>query len=76
MNPKLLLNVVSMFTSIAPKIKGWIFSDGKFKPTRAIIILVALALLMAGTTFMEPEEMKAVTEALDDVSDVIGYSDQ
>ena len=76
MNPRLLVNVVSMFTSIAPKIKGWIFSDGKFQPTRAIIIIVALALLMVGTTFMEPEEMKAVTEALDNVSDAIGYSDQ
>lgn len=76
MNPRLLVNVVSIFTSIAPKIKGWIFADGKFQPTRAAVILIALAMLMLGTTFMEPEEMKAVTDALDDVSDMIGYAEQ
>lgn len=76
MNPKLLLNGLSLFTSLAPKVKGWIFSDGKFQPTRAGVLLIALVILVVGSTFMEPEEIKAVTDALDSISDTIGYVEQ
>lgn len=76
MNVKLLANVASLFVSIAPKVKGWIFSDGKFLPTRAGTLLLALVILMIGSAFMEPEAIKTVTDALDDISDMIGYVDK
>lgn len=76
MNVKFLANVASLFVSIAPKVKGWIFSDGRFQPTRAGYLLVALVILVAGSAFMDVEHIHAVTDALDEVSDIVGYIDQ
>lgn len=73
MNIKLLANLAGTFMSIAPKIKGWIFSDGKFSTKRAGILLIALVVLVIGSAFMDVEHIHAITDALDEISDIIGY---
>lgn len=73
MNPKLIANIFGAFISIAPKIKGWVFSDGKFQPNRAGVLLIALIILVVGSVFMDVEHIHAVTDALDEISDIIGY---
>lgn len=72
MNIKSILNV---FLAVGPSVKSWIFSDGKFVPKRAIILIVTLVLLTLGTHFFGEETVNSAVDALDEISDVIGYGD-
>lgn len=59
--------------SAVPKIKSWIFADGKFTPVRALILLAFLIVIMLGYNYLGIEETNMAVEALDEASDVIGY---
>ena len=64
-----ILNVAMM---VGPKIKSWIYSDGKYNKSRVVILIIALVVITIGYIFI-PHEMPYVIEALDQVSDIIGY---
>ena len=65
-----MLNVLLV---VVPSVKRWIFSDGKFVPKRAIILIITLVLLTLGTHFFGEDTVNSAVDALDEVSDVIGY---
>lgn len=75
MNIKLISSAVRVFTSIAPSIKGWIFSDGKFVLSRAVTLLATLLVLILAAALLGTENLEPLTEALDSVSDIIGYAE-
>lgn len=60
---------------IAPAVKGWIFSDGKFNVKRTILLLIFLVVLGLGYHFIGEEGVNFALEHLDDVSDIIGYEE-
>lgn len=68
------LKPVKILTSVLPKAKEWIFSDGKFQVQRALVLLLALALLGVMTHYLGADTTTEVVDMLDDVSDVIGYA--
>lgn len=72
---KLPINLGLSLIKIVPKVKSWFFADGKFNPLRSIILLVAFVLIMIGYSYLGVDETNTAIEALDEVSDVIGYED-
>lgn len=69
-----IAKALKALVTIGPSIKQWIFSDGKFQTKRAAILLIALVILMIGYQLI-PHEMVHIIDSLDQVSDMIGYSD-
>ena len=61
--------------SIVPKIKGLIFADGKFKPKRGLLLLVFFVGILLGYKYVGVDETHQAIDALDEVSDVIGYGE-
>lgn len=72
MNPK-LLNLVGLVMKVGPKLKSWLFADGKFQPTRALYLLLFFVALGGMVYFIGPEQTEVVVDMLDDVSDIVGY---
>ncbi len=66
----LIANVVA---KIGPKVKGWIFADGKFQKTRAIIMLVGFGLIALSVECFGAANTQISLELLDALSDMIGY---
>lgn len=65
--------ITKLVTSIAPKLKGWIFADGKFQKTRAVILLVGFGLIMLSVEYFGAANTQISLELLDALSDMIGY---
>lgn len=66
---------VNLIVSALPSIKGWIFSDGKFKPSRAVVLIVMAVLLGLSYHHLGKDGTESVIEMLDDVSDIVGYAE-
>lgn len=69
------LNIAKLFVSIGPKLKGWIFSDGKFNEQRALSILAALIIMLVASHFVGITELAEIIDLLDEVSDIFGYAE-
>lgn len=67
------LGLLKVVASVGPKLKGWIFADGKFQLNRAITLLVALSVMLFASQFVSITEIAAIVDLLDDVSDIFGY---
>ena len=65
--------LTKMVTGIAPKIKGWIFADGKFQKTRAVILLVGFGLIALSVEYFGAANTQISLELLDALSDMVGY---
>ena len=74
MKIQLIGKVATLLTSVGPKLKTWIYSDGKFNKTRSVILLAASVLIGLGYYLM-PHEMEHIITTLDQVSDILGYSE-
>lgn len=74
MNPK-LLNLVGLAMKVGPKLKSWLFADGKFQPARALYLLLFFVALGGMVYFIGPEQTEVVVDMLDDVSDIVGYAE-
>lgn len=74
-NIRAIASLVNVFSGIAPKIKGWIFSDGKFQPVRAICLLLFFIVIAVSASYIGVEDTGVVIDMLDDVSDMLGYSE-
>ncbi len=73
MNIKLFSVILNATTKIAPKLKSYNFSDGKFNKTRGAYLLAFMIALGTMAYFLGVEQTEQVVEMLDDVSDVIGH---
>lgn len=67
------INIAKLFVSVGPKLKGWIFSDGKFQLNRALTLLAALVVMLVASQFVGIAELTAIINLLDEVSDIFGY---
>jgi len=67
-------NLIALFITAAPNIKSWLFSDGKFKPLRALIIALFFVLILLSVHFFGFEATERNIDLLDEISDVIGYA--
>ncbi len=67
------LGVIKLALGLLPTIKRSIFSDGKFAPKRAGMLLAGSILLGVSVYFLGAENTAFVVDQLDDVSDIIGY---
>ncbi len=65
--------IARVVAGIAPKIKGWIFADGKFQKTRAVILLVGFGLIALSVEYFGAANTQITLELLDALSDMIGY---
>lgn len=72
---KLPLGLIKLFIGAGPSIKGAIFSDGKFKPKRAVILLVGFVLITGSMYFFGADNTEVAIELLDDLSDSMGYAE-
>lgn len=66
---------LSMFISILPKIKSWIYADGKFNLERALLLAFMFVVLLVAVQYFPVKDIWLALEMLDEVSDIIGYSD-
>lgn len=66
---------LKVIANLLPNIKRWVFSDGKFNPQRALIMLAFFVAILAGGYFFGFDEVMIAVGILDDVSDAIGYED-
>lgn len=57
------------------KIKNWIFSDGKFNPIRALILLCSFILLLLSLRYFSHDDIIFALDQLDELSDIIGYEE-
>lgn len=76
----MLRNFLSAFVGSIPKImplfsnlKAFIFSDGKFRLDRSIVLLCALVIMIVGLNYISANELEVIIESLDEVSDILGY---
>lgn len=69
------LNALVMLGRMAPKLKGWIFSDGKFQPSRAAYLLAFFIAIMAGGHLFGWDNIAIAIGLLDEVSDAVGYAE-
>lgn len=67
--------LIRLALSILPSLKGWIFADGKFKPIRALILLVSFVVLLFSVNYFGAADVEIALDMLDEVSDIIGYSE-
>lgn len=67
------LGIAKLAVGLLPKVKGMIFSDGKFNLKRALILLVGGAVIGAGVYFLGYDNTAAALDLLDELSDMIGY---
>lgn len=74
MKAQSIAKIISGVIKIAPMVKQWIFSDGKFNINRALILLAFFIALLAGCYFLGVDTVSQTIDMLDDVSDQIGYS--
>ena len=74
MNPTGIARVLTAVIKIAPLVKGWIFSDGKFNLQRSIMLLLFFVALMVGVYVMGVDTVSDTVDILDDVSDQLGYA--
>lgn len=65
--------IAKTIASIGPKLKGWVFADGKFQKTRAGMLLVGFALVALSIHLIGPENTAIALNLLDSLSDMIGY---
>lgn len=73
MNPKSLSFILNTIVSVGPKLKSWVFADGKFQPARALYLLLFFIALGVMAYVLGPEQTEVVVDMLDDVSDIVGY---
>lgn len=73
MKVSIITAAAKAIAAIGPSIKSWIFADGKFSMNRALVLIATLCVLLFGAWFIGPENLESVTDALEEVSDVIGY---
>ncbi len=57
----------------ASDIKKAVFSDGKFSPKRAAIMILAFIVIIVSIEIVGVERVEMAVELLDSVSDAIGY---
>jgi len=67
--------LANFFVTAGSSIKSWIFADGKFQKTRAIILLAGFAMISASMYFFGAENTKEAIELLDQFSDIVGYAE-
>ncbi len=67
------LGIIKLALGLLPTIKGAVFSNGKFEPKRAGMLLAGSVLLGVSVHFLGAENTAFVVDQLDDVSDIIGY---
>lgn len=67
------ISIVKLVASVGPKLKGWIFADGKFQLNRALILLAAFVIMLVASHFTGINEIAAIVGLLDEVSDILGY---
>lgn len=75
-NWKALTAATNILKGVAPAIKSWVFSDGKFQKTRAIMLAVFFALLVLSIDYIGSEQTSMAVKMLDDISDIVGYIQQ
>lgn len=68
-----LLNIFKAVATIGPGIKSWIWADGKFKLSRAVVLIAALLILSVMYHYLGDKGVAAVLAHLDEISDIIGY---
>lgn len=61
--------------AVAGKIKQFVWSDGVFKPKRALALAGLLVIIIFGIYLIGAENMVIAVDLLDDVSDSIGYAE-
>lgn len=69
------MNKLSLFANLLPKIKKWIFPDGKFKETRALILILFFIVIIVSVHTVGFSNVETAINLLDEVSDIIGYSE-
>lgn len=67
------LNILRTLLSVGPSIKRWIWADGNFHLSRALVLLTGMVLLGLGYYFLGPTGMEVVLQYLEELSDIIGY---
>ena len=75
MNIKSLLVGLKMAIPFIGDFKKVIFVDGKFNPTRAIMIFVFLITIIISISYIGVDNTSDAVDLLDDISDVIGQTD-
>lgn len=68
-----ILNAIPKVLPLFANLKSYIFSDGKFRMDRSIVLLCALVILLIGSYFIGAKEIELIIESLDEVSDILGY---
>ena len=63
-----------LLAKLLPKLKEMIFSDGKFKPTRALYLALFFVLVAVSIKLIGVEATEQAIEVLDEISDLIGYA--
>lgn len=67
--------LIAIGVKLAPYLKGMIFADGKFAPKRALSLAVLMIITIIGVKFIGADQMEVVVDLVDELSDVIGYSE-
>lgn len=73
---KIMNKVKILFKFLAtagPSIKSWVFADGKFQKSRAIILLLGFCLISASMYFFGVDNTAIALDMLDELSDIVGY---
>jgi len=68
-----MMKILTLALNILPKLKSYIFADGKFRKDRAVILLITLFLLILSIKLFGIETVITSIEMLDEVSDILGY---
>ena len=66
-------NLIVTALTVLPKLKSFIYADGKFSKPRAIILIITLFGLILAIEFFGLETVMNSINLLDEVSDIYGY---
>jgi hypothetical protein len=72
---RLPVGLIKTLIGAGPSIKSAIFSDGKFKQKRAVILLVGFVLITGSMYFFGADNTEMAIDLLDDLSDSMGYAE-
>lgn len=68
----LIVPIVNAVKSLVPTARAFLFSDGKFRADRALLLLFFFAAICVAVYFLGPQQVADAVDILDDVSDILG----